>query len=143
MPDDPRVAVQGNDVTENGIAFILDPRSSSVIAVRQALGERTLHIRISTIGCIERDEWRFIPGLETTGIMPINNHRTRIHGTMFIWIESRAQFSPVDKICAHGMTPELEIEADIRTEGLMLVEKVVFAFIENEPVRIVGKTPAR
>ena len=57
---------------------------------------------------------------------------------MLVGIERVGQFFPVDQIRAHGVAPGHV--APIPTVGIVLIEQVILAFVENQPIGIIQPT---
>ena len=127
MPNYLRVAVAPDDVLNDRISLIFRPTSTPVVAIGDALRKRHRFGSVTPSRGIEIHQHCFVAGLESPGIVPVNDTGTGENRAEFIGMKRVRQLFPMHQIWTDSVSPRHISPID--AEGVVLEEEMELAFV--------------
>lgn len=135
MPDHLGVTVIRPDMADHRVVRVFRPGSSTIIAVRDALGKRFGRVDVSACGRVEGDQWISFALFEPSRILPVDDSGSGEDGSEFVRFQRVVELGPMHQIRTDSVAPGHV--TPLNAVRIVLEEEVVFSLIENQPVRVV------
>ncbi len=129
VPVDFGVAIVVRHLGQHGIAGILRPGATAIIAEGESLITRRAG------GGVDEHERRFFAGLKAGGVLPIDHARAGEHHALRLRMNRDGQLLPMQEIAAHRMPPALAAAFD--AVGMQLVKQVMLTVEAQQAIRVV------
>ena len=121
---------------EHGVAGVLGPGASAVVAVGHALNAVPLRREHVAGGGVKGDDHRLLAGLQPGSVLPVHHGGAGEDRSILVRGQGRRQFRPVDQVFADRVAPVDVAIIQAGAGGIVLGEEVVLPLVIKQAVDV-------